>query len=1320
MIGHGRPTTDLITRARIAGRGRVGITLLSSLLPVLAVLAGATSVSAETVTVRLRFAWGSDATSPQQWLGTIAAPGAKITELTPIGIEADEAAAVRLVENQIVIAPLVRRAFDGCDVTVFGDEACKVTVQLRNSSATDAKEVEVALGDLAKEQFRAPLDDLGGYLLVQRAPGDQLRVAINRKHLVFNPDESISMSLTADLKAEAAASALTIEARLYRVGGDGEALWEQSLPVDPQSRTPLALDLKAPAAEGAYRLSLAARRPAGFADKFVPWEHSAPVASRDVEFVVIDPQAKLPRLADKWEVVATIDAANPRWWQRVPQWTQLDRLPGLSSPRPIGNNRPAVGSGEFATYIELPSPRIGEEPAWHAYPLAVPTADEPYAIEVELPHNASQRMSVSILEPDAAGRMLTFGRDCGVYGDNRFAGPDDSKAPADVQRLVFWPRTTSPLLLLANPSESQAAHYGKIRIVRRLVEPAAVENSDQPASDLPAKKPERLVAAYISTPRLAECLGAAEQLDAAGGLSVDGWNVFLTAAGRLAQELDAAGYNAAIVSVAANGSSLAPIDALGASPKYDTGPLSGAGSDPLRKDVLEALLRVFDREGLALVPAVELATPLGPLESLRERDGARAAGVECIDADGRSWRERYPSEAATGPHYNILNPDVQAAFGQVVDQLVERYGEHPSLAGLALQLSGAGYGVSPGLDWGLDDATVGRFGADAGVDVSKPTANAAVARTGIAKLPQWNQWRRQQLTEFYAGLAQRVRIQGTDRQLVLCTEDLFTGPAAELRLRQSISGEATVNDAAAELGVDLAELAATEGISLLRPRRLGPEESLRQRATALQTNNAVEFDQAVADRPRSGELFFHNAERLRLASFDAQSPYGKDTTYLLLSSPCVPLGDVARRPLAAALARRDFTLLAEGAELLPLALEGDAAAGRSVFRELPGAGAEVRTERHEPVTLRIYREADATTLCLINESPWPAKCELPLEADAATAWRQLGAPEPAPADPAEPADSQATTTGSWPTGVQTWTVTLPPYGIEARRFASRNLRVGALVPKVDDGSAAMLAARIAEIEQRMRNLDVERPYNELSNPEFELTGADGRTVGWQPMVGRQGAVEVDKTVQCMGQYSLRLWSQDAVGVAARSHLFPTPATGQLVIRAQVRAQGLAPDAVLYAWVEYEDSGAMRQQHGALGPAGKLGADWTACEFAVTNLPSAETGKMRIHFHLAGQGEAWVDNVQLFDLQFPDPQRVALGKWLYAARTALDSGQLVECQRLVEGYWPRYLLEHVPPPMLAIRPEAPAATNEAPAAAGKQEGSPSFGDRMRKLAPTKWR
>jgi hypothetical protein len=371
----------------------------------------------------------------------------------------------------------------------------------------------------------------------------------------------------------------------------------------------------------------------------------------------------------------------------------------------------------------------------------------------------------------------------------------------------------------------------------------------------------------------------------------------------------------------------------------------------------------------------------------------------------------------------------------------------------------------------------------------------------------------------------------------------------------------------------------------------------------------------------------------------------------------------------------------------------------------------VRFDREQPVTLRVYREGEATTMCAINESPWPVSMELPVEVSEPTLWRELGAAVAAPSQQAP--------------GSAAWAIVLPPYGIVARQYQSRTVRVGTLSlgPSVDAREA--LAMRIGEIEDRMRGLDVERSYPQLQNPDFELVGGDGLMLGWQPRVGRAGLAAIDHTAAAVGARALHLRSEDALGVAAQSNLFAIPATGQLTVRAKIRAMQLAAETAIHVWVEYDAGGAVQQK--SLRIEGRrLNGDWTTCDVAFDDLPMASTGQMRVLFHLAGAGEAWIDGVELFDLRFADGQRMELVKRVYAAKTALDGGQLVDCQKLVDGYWPRYLIEYLPaspksptgPPLdrlptegplkMATRPEA-----SAPAESGDQE-STGLGGRLRSI------
>ncbi|HEX6960851.1 MAG TPA: hypothetical protein VF175_03225 [Lacipirellula sp.] len=708
---------------------------------------------------------------------------------------------------------------------------------------------------------------------------------------------------------------------------------------------------------------------------------------------------------------------------------------------------------------------------------------------------------------------------------------------------------------------------------------------------------------------------------------------------------------------------------------------------------------------------MQLSTPLPRLEALAADGGAN---IRWRGRDGRAWREHFPRESAAAPHYNLLHDDVQGELTSVVEQMVARYGEHPSFAGLALQLDGEGYGVLPGLAWGIDSATTAKFAAAQTLQLPKgdePAPFQQRAALVLGKhLEAWRTWRTAQLTRFYAALAARVARDRPDLQLVLCTENLLNGPVASEHLRQAVSGRISLDDALTETGVNLRQLAATPNITLLRPRRLSAPDTADAAALDQRINGALEFDQALASHPQAGELLFHASTRLRLPSFDAQSPFGSDRTYFNVTSASVPAGEAALQGLAAALTARDVAIVATGAETFPLADNPVHAEALRGFQELPAATGDVRTERRAPITIRVYREAESTTVCLINESRWPVDVALLVGAGIDLHWRQLGVPIAVGGSTAAAVNAAGEPArGILPRGEQKLELTLAPFAIHVRRFSSPDMRVGELTPQIAPEAAADLAHLVSEIETRMAGLNVERAYRELQNPHFELVDDDGRLRGWQPRMGKRGAVDVALDEQSIGR-SVHLTSEDTLGVAIQSHLFSLPATGQIVVRAKVRGAELQPGSQLYAWVEYESAGAMRQRYIALGDQ-TLSATWTEREFAVEDLPLAADGKMRVQFHLTGNGQVWIDDVRLYDLRFADAQRVELSKRLLGAKAALEEGQLMDCQRLVDSYLPRRLLEHVPPPALAANPAGSAtspATDES-----EDEG---FAPRIRGMVP----
>ena len=125
------------------------------------------------------------------------------------------------------------------------------------------------------------------------------------------------------------------------------------------------------------------------------------------------------------------------------------------------------------------------------------------------------------------------------------------------------------------------------------------------------------------------------------------------------------------------------------------------------------LLRLFDRQAIeADSRTVQFSTPLPDLEACVRTGGPDGVGMQMVGPDGALDRSE-PGTAWARRRTTIRSTSaVQQAMLAVVHELVGRYGTHPSLAGLAIELSADGYAQLPGVTWGLDDRTIERFQLD--------------------------------------------------------------------------------------------------------------------------------------------------------------------------------------------------------------------------------------------------------------------------------------------------------------------------------------------------------------------------------------------------------------------------------------------------------------------------------------------------------------------------------------------------------------------------------------------------------------------------------
>jgi len=1115
-----------------------------------------------------------------------------------------------------------------------------------------------------------------------RAPVDSLHVVANRDPLIFAPGEMFTFDLEPLLTGVEPSTTIDIATTLTPARGRA-TLWntQQRLPVPVDGPAVATLHVPMPRQEGVYEIRLAVTRPPGFRERFFPGGAGAPLVERSFQVVVLDKLPAAPATDAQWRTVLEIDPANPTWSTKIPDWTQIRRLPGVSR-RPLGSVRTTTVKDPLGVFVELPPTPVSGESHWQAYPFNVDSIGTPYLLEIEYPNDREQHLGVSIVEPDEIGRFVTISRDSGVYVEGLGSA---EHVEMQKHRVVFWPRTSSPMLLVTNQHPTASARFGRFRVMKRSASSIAVE-------PWPSATPSgRLVAAYLARPIRGE--------------SPDDWQAFYDGASRLAEYLNYAGYNAAAINVMAGGGSIFPKTLLETAPQSDIRPI-GVEEDLPTADGLELMFRVFDRCGLALVPSLEFDVPLPELEALRQHSEPQTAGIELVGPGGHTWLEAHSRERGLTPHYNLLDDRVQRAMLEVVRQMVARYGRHPSFASLAVQLSGRGYAMLPGLEWGLDDTTIEHFERDTGIRLRDDGPDRFAVRHSLLMgehADAWRAWRAARVTQFYEQLAALVASADSQRHLLLTTEDLLAGTELAAELRPNVLAKSRLNRLMLDAGIDWRALNQSPNIMVLPTRYVESMVPLVDRVVDLAVNDAF----AGAENPPSAALFYHRPQRQSFASFDALGPFA---SHAQLVTQSAAHGAATRQPYVAALVGSDPTIVLDGGEFMPLGQEDAARKLRVVLRSLPPSGA-TSTHSGQNVTVRTYDDHGQTICVVINECPWQADVSLDVVASRPTEATPLVMLKDATVQPGPE---------RFDAGRQIWSLELAPYDVHAVRFAAADVRIEGIQSQVSELGRQELAAKIDLLGKR--DLRATPRYATLQNPDFEPTSAGQHLPGWQ-LVGapNQVTAELDATTPWEGQTCLYLQNRGNGTATIESNTFPTPPTGQLVMCVFVRGENVAPSSELRLVFEADGGAKPYRQFATLGGnypgARPLTSDWgSGYAFRREDLPLDSRGKMRVKFELTGPGEVWIDNVQLYDLLFPlkfyersEAERLEFVKLISSADSALRAGELAECARKLDGYWPRFLNAYTPIPTIATQP-LPQPTATPTAGDEKDAETPSVGNR----------
>lgn len=1261
---------------------------------------------------RLRISWGGQAA--RTWQGSIWISEGELSEPAPLGIEADEPGSMWLDEGQLLIRQRSPRSYDGVDLLVRAPRTARLAVQLSAAGDHPADRwIEAPIETILSEGFSAELDAKGSRLLINRRPGDLIPVQFDRQWLVFAPGERFVIEVTTsrlgaphgarvrfmiDLKDPRA------EKSIWQ--SEAQPLWKSETTV-AAGEEPLPIEVPLDVPEGVYEVTILATQPGWLP---LPQSVDASLADkrsyglRKIQLVVVDPQRPtVPTgvLDDQTlKVVEEIDPASPRWWERLSKVPQLPRLQRLWKG-PLGNQRSRVVDHPLGPLVRMEPSADKKDISWEAYTIPIKEAGKPHVLEVQYPSDHPQTLGISIIEPNAAGAAVLSSLDGGVDLFEEVVG-DGQPSQWSRHRILFWPKSKTPLVLITNRREAEPALFGKIRVLEVQGPLPRAHPVGDPAT-------ARLVAAYLDRPLFPDNFSAHEVLVPPSQLGMHDWRTFYQGGTRLIEYLNHVGYGGLILSVYADGSTIYPSRLLEPTTRYDTGEFLTTGQDPVRKDVLEMVFRLFDREGLKLIPALEFAAPLPGIEALLRRGGPEAEGLVWIGPDGRSWTETHAPRAGLAPYYNVLDPRVQEAMLEVVRELVGRYSAHRSFAGLAVQLSADGFAQLPGPAWGLDDATIARFQKATGTELQTGEDRFAERARRLASPrpdPQWLAWRAEQLTAFYRQVHKEITAQRPDTRVYLAGARMFENEELKQLLRPSLPYRTTLKQAMLHVGIDPGLLAEPGGPVLLYGQTVLPRGSLNGQAVPLELERMIQSE-STDNGLRAGVLFYHQPQEAVLPSFDKQSPFQPSLTRLSMES--VPSGAQNRRRFVRALAQFDPLVTVDGSLRLPLGQEDALRDLVALYRRLPDAHFQRLPAASSdgpagPVTVRYLQRPDATYVYLVNEAAFPVTARVRLDVPAGCRIEELTGMRRVAA---LAADEKGTY----------WDVELQGYDALGAWLSSPRARVQSAKARWAPSIDRALAARVADLENRHRALFRPPQWGPLQNAGFEAEVlGDGQIPGWMFPPGGGSYVQVDRTRSRSGKASLHVVGGTPASTVV-SLPFPAPKTGRLTVSMWLKTNRPAAPLPMRIGIFGVVGGKSLYRSGPL--LQPIGAAWSPIMFVVDDLPLEGLDELHLRLELPESGEVWADDIQLWNLSFDETEWAALIKTILPARETLAGGQIIDCIRVLEGYWPQFLIKHVP--LVPETAHEVAQTPRVAADAEKPKEEPSgLLRRIRGMVPEKLR
>jgi len=1302
--------------------------------------------------VSIRVRWGGG--TPRAWSGRIAlldaepATGARPPRYPwrTLCTEPDAAATTHDDDGGIAVHQPRPMATDGIELSVPAWRGSRLSIGLGPAATGEtAVTLDLPLTEILAGPVQRPLDAEGNRLTVEVAPGDALRVTLAAgtdaagrpaETAVRRPGDVLRFRVDPLLAIKPGESQFELRLRLVDPR-DERPIDSQTAPLKPRAppsagaaaasgRCPTEFDgvmfeLSLPEAEGVYEIALEAVERGG-----LRW--TRPLAARTLQVVALAEKAAERPATGDWAIVYELDPGSPKLHERLrrlpgrglpavplpaiplpamplPSLSRarvpLPRLPDMTGlPEvPIPNVAAMVPrlSGLLAAghsvvvphalgpMLRLPPATQPAEPAWEGIVVAGVQPGRPHLVEIDHPRLQQATVVAAVLEPDATA----------TSAEVRHAGGFAVVPPVDLRtdslgthRFVFWPTTRNPLLVIANPSGERQALVGRVRV---LAGPERLPPAQRPPpTPLASSTPRRSTFAVFEAPDLHRHHGGTTQVAATGGRPFADWTTHLAGIRHSCDALASAGLAGGVIPVYVDGAATWPSQLTRGASRWDPAAVADAGLDPLPKDLAGTVATLYGREGLAVVPAFSFNAAIPALEA--ELAGASAVGIACVGADGR------PRRSPGGVHYNVLDPRVQAAVEQIVVEAAERFAGRPAIAGLALLLPHDGWLHLPGLAWGLDDDSFGRFMATTGGTHAPTGPERFAERARLVAGPlreEWLTWRSSVVAEFYGRLVTRVAAIDARWPVYLVPTTLTAAGDVAERFRPGLDDATAHPDLLRELGLVSGLPPRPGGGSLvfMAPHVQAPGASLRDRAAVAEAGLALAA--ATPASERRGAVIVTRPLPVDLSSVTTHGPFGT-------AAPPGPFGATLAtddpsgdRALAESLVVGDADVVFD--TRATVSLPEPISTPRRCFESLPAGPMRLVTGLPAPLAVRTAAGDGVTRIAVVNAGPAATSAVLTLGGQASAVIDAI--------------DGVALPL----TGGPTVSVPLPAWGLRSL-VIDGGVSVEAVAVAYDDAVRTEVATRIERLRQRLTVLETPGPLDVLDNPSFELglaqaAAGEPAVTGWELVEPRRGALDLVAGLRpppgadAAGPgRGLAFASRNGLSTL-RSNPFAPPATGRISVAAWLRILPGDAQPPLRIAIEAVEGGREYYRFAAVGglTGGRpLTPDWSLFVLQVDDLPSTALESVRVRFDLLGPGAVQIDDVRVFDLAFDAAQRGGIATRIAALSRRFGQGDVGAALIGLDGPWPEFLETFVSDEQVAaVARQAPSPAPARPQAEPRQ-------------------